>query len=252
MDNDDRLRTELGAAMAGAGGALAVADRLCHACVELLQVDGASISLTLDGEQRGTFGSSGSLGRHLDELQFTLGEGPCLDATNSNRPVLVADLDDATDTRWPAFSREVLRAGIGAVFALPVRLSAQPVGALDLFRVARGPLPDRALAGGLLAAQLAAIPLLDLLADHGEWVSAGQPEDGWTQLASLERVEIYQATGMIMGALDVDASDALVRLRAHAFAHSTTAGQVAAAIVNRWLSLDSPDWRDAPGQGGRR
>ena len=139
MDGHDRLRAELGEAMAGAGGALAVADRLCHACVELLEIDGASISLTLDGEHRGTFGSSGTLGRHLDELQFTLGEGPCLDATSSNRPVLVEDLDDATDTRWPAFSRAVLEAGIGAVFALPVRLSAQPVGALDLFRAGRGP-----------------------------------------------------------------------------------------------------------------
>ena len=91
-----------------------------------------------------------------------------------------------------------------------------------------------------------------MLADHGDWVAAGQPEDGWTQLASLERVEVYQATGMIMGALDVDPTEALVRLRAHAFAHSTTAAQVAAAIVNRWLSLDSPDWREPPREDGPR
>lgn len=250
MDADGRLRAELGAAVSGAGGALAVADRLCQVCVELLEVDGASISLTLDGTNRGTFGSSGALSRHLDELQFTFGEGPCLQATHSNGPVLVPNVDDAQDTRWPAFTGAVLDAGIGAVFALPVRLSAQPVGALDLFRARRGPLTDQALAGGLLAAELAAVPLLDLLAAHGGWQAAGEPEDGWTQLASLERVEVYQATGMIMGALDVDTTEALVRLRAHAFARNTTAGQIAWEIVERRVSLNSSDWRDPPGSAG--
>lgn len=252
MDADERLRAELGAAVSGAGSALAVADRLCQVCVELLPVDGASISLTLDGTNRGTFGASGTLSRHLDELQFTFGEGPCLDATRSNGPVLVADLDDADDLRWPAFTGAVLQAGIGSVFALPVRLSARPVGALDLFRMSRGPLSEQALAGGLLAAELAAVPLLDLLAAHHGWEAAGRPEDGWTQLASLERVEVYQATGMIMGALEVDATEALVRLRAHAFARGDTAAQVALAIVERRVPLDSPDWRDPPTSSQQR
>ena len=243
-----RIRADLGAAMSGAGGALAIADRLCHACVKVLQVDGVSLSLTIDGIKRGTFGASSPLSRHLDELQFTFGEGPCLDATNSDGPILVADLTDPTDTRWPAFTGAVLEAGISSVFALPVRLSAQPVGALDLFRVERGPLPDATLAGGLLAAELAALPLLELLV--GSQDSGGQTDDGWVQLASLERLEVYQATGMIMAALDVDAAEALVRLRARAFATGTTAGQVAWSIVERRVSLDSPDWQDLPGPAG--
>jgi hypothetical protein len=49
----------------------------------------------------------------------------------------------------------------------------------------------------------------------------------------LERVEVYQATGMIIGALDVDAVEALVRLRAHAFAQGRTASEAAWAIVER-------------------
>ncbi len=69
-------------------------------------------------------------------------------------------------------------------------------------------------------------------------------DDGWKQLAALERVEVYQATGMIMGALDVDSSEALVRLRGYAFAHDLTASEVSWAIVERRLLLDTPDWRD--------
>jgi hypothetical protein len=174
MAGNDHLRFELGAAMSGAASPLAAADLLCNACVGLLEVDGASISLALDGMSRGTIGASGDLSRRLDELQFTFGEGPCLDAVNDGRPVLVADLDDPAHTRWPAFTGAVLDAGVGAVFALPVSLSRRRVGALDLFRNERGPMSDDALAGGLLAAELAALPVLDLLTEHRDWDAAGR------------------------------------------------------------------------------
>ncbi len=245
MISDQQLRAELGAVVSGAGTALAVADRLCQACVGLLDVDGASISLTLDGTNRGTFGSSGDLSRRLDALQFTFGEGPCLDAVRQGGPVLVADLDDSAETRWPAFTQAVLKAGISAVFALPVSLSAQRVGALDMYRRRPGALSGQALTGGLLAAKLAALPLLDMLAAHRATVSRGE-EDGWTQLSSLDRVEVYQATGMIVAALDVDATEALVRLRAHAYSRDLTAAEVAWQIVERRLSLNSPDWQETP------
>ena len=243
MGASDRVRAELGAALTEVGSAEEVAERLCRACVELLQVDGASISLTLNGTQRGTLGASGLTSRYLDELQFTYGEGPCLDAVAQGRPVLIADLAGVQD-RWPVYAGPALDAGVSAVFALPVRLSTQPVGALDLYRDRRGPLSADTLAGGMLAAELAALPLLDLMASHTRWDAAGQQGDGWTQLASLEQVEVYQATGMIMGALDADTTEALVRLRAYAFARGMTAGQAAWLIVERQVTLEGPDWHD--------
>ena len=247
MISDQELRAELGAAVSGAGTALAVADRLCRACVGLLDVDGASISLTLDGTNRGTFGSSGDLSRRLDSLQFTFGEGPCLDAVHHGGPVLVADLDDTTETRWPAFSQAVLQAGISAVFALPVSVTHQRVGALDLFRSRPGALTPQGLTGGLLAAELAALPLLDLL---GPDAARKGEQDGWIQLASLDRIEVYQATGMIIGALEIDPATALVRLRANAYARDMTAAELAWQIVERRVTLDSPDWQDLPHRQG--
>ena len=146
MDALERWRDELGAAMAGPNGTLAVADRLCRASAELLHLNGAAISLTMDGMNRGTFGSSSAMSGHLDELQFTFGEGPCLEAASADAPVLVHDLDDTADTRWPAFTGAMLDAGVRVVFALPVRLAARPVGALNLYRTDRGPLSVTALA----------------------------------------------------------------------------------------------------------
>ncbi len=248
MSTDERLRAQLDAAVSGADTARGAADRLCRACVDLLEVDGASISLTLDVSNRGTFGASSALSHRVDALQFTAGEGPCLDAVALGRPVLVADLDDPAERRWPAFTGGAVAAGVHAVFALPVSLSRQRVGALDLYRGRPGALGAPALAGGLLAAELAALPLLDVIAEHAA-ATAGpatdrRPEDGWGQLASLERVEVYQATGMIMGALDVDPVEALVRLRAQAFARGLTAGELAWQVVERQVVLDTPDWRE--------
>lgn len=243
----DGLRADLAVAMDGAASPLAAADQLCHACVALLGVDGASVSFMYEGASRGTFGSSGALSRHLDELQFTFGEGPCLDAVTTGAPALVADLDDPDDTRWPSFRSAALEAGMCAVFALPVAVASNPVGALDLFRGQRGALSADAGFGAFAAADLAALPLLDLMAADVDWESAAQGDDGWEQLASLERTEVYQATGMLVASLDIGPVEALVRLRGYAFGHSLTASEVAWAIVKRRLRLDSEDWRRDPG-----
>lgn len=239
--------------MAGAGGALGAANRLCHACVELLEVDGASVSLTHDGSTRGTFGSSGNMSRRLDELQFTYGEGPCLDAVRQGRPVLVPDLCDPEEDRWPAFAGELIRSGINAVFALPVTIASERIGALDLFRRRAGELSGSALTGGMLAAELAALPLMDLMSSDLDWDVDGRDADGFEQLASLSRVEVYQATGMLIGALDVGPTEALLRLRAYAFAHDMTAAEVAWEVVEGRLSLEPGDWGgpDGPTGGSR-
>jgi hypothetical protein len=237
MDSGERVRADLDAATGAEGGGLAAANGLCVACVGLLGVDGAAISLMHEGASRGTFGSSGELAGRLDELEFTLGEGPCLDTVADGRPVLVADLAGDGEQRWPAFTGAVLDAGVRAVFALPVVIAAVRVGAMNVFRYQPGPLSPDALGGLAHAADLAALPLLDLMGQDSAIRAAGATGDVWSELVSLERVEVYQATGMIMSQIDIDAAQALVRLRAHAYAHDQTATEVAQAVVERRLSF---------------
>lgn len=250
MGAQERLRAGLGASLAGSGGALAAADRLCAACVELLEIDGAAISVTHAGTTQGTFGSSGELSRRLDELQFTFGEGPCLDAVATGLPVVVDDLEDGAEQRWPAFTRALVDSGVRALAAVPVSVARTPVGALDLFSNRPGRLSGQQIVGGLWAAELAALPLLDLMTADVDWAAAGEGGDGWGQLASLERVEVYQATGMIVAQLDVDATEALVRLRAYAFATGATASEVAWAVVRREISFDVRDERPGAAPDG--
>src|SRR6202011_1693620 len=99
------IHEQLLAAVDGRRGGEA-ADRLCEACVVLLDVDAAAISLIFDGTSSGTLGSSGAPARVYDELQFTLGEGPCLDSVAGRVPVLVVDLAD--EPRWPAYGPALL------------------------------------------------------------------------------------------------------------------------------------------------
>lgn len=244
------MREALGDAMTGAPTPLEAADRLCAACVQLLDVDGASISYMGDGTMQGTFGSSGRLSRTMDELQFTYGEGPCLDAVTQCRPVLAPHLDGPVEDRWPVLTQAMLGHGIHAIFALPVAIASTPIGALDLYRRRSGALGEPAMTGGVFAARLAALPLLDLMTADTDWQSAAEGRGSWEQLESLERVEVYQATGMIIAALDVSPADALVRLRAHAISRGLTASEVAYQILDRRLLLDEDDWPEAGGDRG--
>ena len=131
----------------------------------LFDIDAAAISLVFDGATSGTLGSSGEPARIYDELQFTLGEGPCLDSITFKGPVLVADLADPDDARWPIYGPAMLSHRIRGVFAMPVLVAGEHIGALDFFRAQPGDLGEDNLAGAIAAAELAGVPLLDLMND---------------------------------------------------------------------------------------
>jgi ANTAR domain/GAF domain len=232
--------SEMVAAMDGQRGPCA-ADRLCAACVTFLEVDAAAISLIVHGANTGTLGASGDSARTLDELQFTFGEGPCLEAVASAGPVLVADLADPHEVRWPAYTRAMLDKHIRGVFALPVSVGGNYAGALDLYRTDPGQLSNRQLDGALAAAELAQLPLLDLLAEDLVAAVNEPSARGWNELVAISRVEVNQATGVLVAQLGTSATEALVRLRAYAYAHDLSATEVARAILDHRPFLAGAD-----------
>lgn len=232
-----RIEEQLSAAIFGDRGTVA-ADRLCLACVDLLGVDAAAISLVFDGASTATLGVSSSSARMYDEVQFIVGEGPCLESVSSRQPVFAPDLADVTESRWPAYVPAMLAHRIRSVHAMPVVLAGEYVGSLDLFSVRPGQLRGRQVAGALAAATLAEMPLLDLIADDLRASFADPDSDSWSELHQLTRVEVSQATGMLVQQLDVEPAEALVRLRAHAYANNRTATEVARDILDGALHLD--------------
>ncbi|HTI77560.1 MAG TPA: GAF and ANTAR domain-containing protein [Mycobacterium sp.] len=232
------IHDQLLAAVDGRRGVEA-ADRLCEACVVLFDIDAAAISLVFDGAASGTLGSSGESARTYDELQFTLGEGPCLDSVALRSPVLVADLADPDNNRWPIYGPAMLSHRIRGVFAMPVLVAGEHIGALDFFRAQPGQLESDHLAGAIVAAELAGVPMLDLMNDDLHAAVNDPESNAWAELHDLSRAEVSQATGMLVAQLGVDPAEALVRLRAHAYATGRSSTDVARDILERRLKLEA-------------
>ena len=205
----------------------------------LFSIDAAAISLIFAGGSSGTLGSSGATARTYDELQFTFGEGPCLDSVAQRAPILVADLANANDVRWPAYGPAMLDHKIRGIFAIPVVVAGEFVGALDLFRAQPGELHVEHLAGAVVAAELAGIPLLDLMHSDLQAAVNDPDSDAWAEFNALSRTEVSQATGMLVAQLGVEPAEALVRLRAHAYATGRSATDVARDILDRRLQLEA-------------
>src|SRR6202008_4533223 len=81
----------------------------------------------------GITGASDPLAAAIQNEEFTLGEGPATEVRRQGRPVLVSDLEDATSD-WPQFVPAAARLGVGAMYAIPLRIGAVDLGVLVLGR----------------------------------------------------------------------------------------------------------------------
>nr|WP_312038276.1 GAF and ANTAR domain-containing protein [Streptomyces galbus] len=225
-----RIARDLTAAVSGVPPD-AMPDALCRACVALLpDVSGLSASLAGPDEGAGVvLFASDEVASLLAEMQFTLGEGPSAQALRLRAPVLAPDLTRGPDAgRWPLFAVQAVKAGVEAAFSVPLPGAAGPLGTLDLYRDTAGGMGDGQLRTALLVADALtlAVSVLDRASvDTSDVVT-------WLQSAESDREEIHQATGMIMVQLGVSAEEALLRLRARAFAQGTTATHVARAVID--------------------
>lgn len=231
----DSIRAAIHAALLGQASGVDVVRQLCTACVELLPVDGASVSVMSDTDNRATVYATDEVIAHIESVQFTLGEGPCFEAFQIRRPVLVPDLAGMATPSWPLFAAEMIDQPVGAIFAFPLQSGAISIGAMDLYRRTPGWLSTEQIALALHAVDIATLALL--AAQFGAPDGAGE---NWTDLP-LHHEQVHQATGMIVAALDIPAAQALARLRGYAFAHGRLVDEVASDIVDRRLSPHDVD-----------
>lgn len=201
--------------------------QLLRACSDALPVTGAGLALMTERGPAGTLAATDGPATELEELQFTLGEGPCVDASTSGRPALHPDLAVSAPERWPAFAGGALAAGIRAVFALPLRVGAIRLGVMDLYRDAPGALSPAQLREALEYSDAATLLLLHLQAGS---LRAGPP---WDPIPVLDdRAEVHQATGVVSVHAGVSMGEALVLLRARAFAEHRPIGELARDVLD--------------------
>jgi ANTAR domain-containing protein/GAF domain-containing protein len=209
-------------------------ERLCTALARALPASGVGLSLlTADTYGGGTVAASDARSRSLEELQFTLGEGPCIDAYASRRPVLEPDLETHGSRRWPGYSPAAQEHGVRAVFAFPLQVGASRAGALDIYRAEVGALTPDGLTQAFTFADVAMGLLVNGQAHVGDDEAFPELDD-----ALSNRLEVYQAQGMVMVDLGVGIDEAMARLRAHSFAEGRTISAVAQDIVAGRLVLE--------------
>jgi len=210
-------------------------DRVCRGAVEILGVHAAAVILMTDHEAGSVAASCGPRVDTVEDLQFALGEGPCLTAFRSGVAVLEPDLN-ASRERWPVFAPAAEAAGVRAVFAIPLQIGAIRLGVLYLADGRAGPLPAEALADAYALAQIATIATLDEQSGGYDVLDGNTAQDGWSH-----RAVVHQATGMVAAQLDVALADALAGLRARAFALDRSIYDVATDVVARRLRFTQAD-----------
>ena len=214
---------------AGMSGALV---RLCRCAVRSLPAAGSSISLMTDAGTVDLVASSDRRSALVEELQFTLGEGPSWEAFETRSPVLAHQLTGDTSRRWPGYASSASEAGAGSVFAFPLLVGRSRVGVFGLFRDEESWMPADTIADAEAFAEVATAMLLDGQEETGEGSAPGGLHD-----ALASGTAVYQAQGMVMIQLGVGPNEAAVRLRAFAYANSSSLGVVARDIVARRLCL---------------
>jgi len=240
VDDLEEFEAELAAVVAVGGWD--APRRIVELCVARLPVTGAGITLMSDADRQQPLWASDEVAARIDELQFRLAEGPCVEAFLTRRAVVVADITDAHDARWPMFSSAVRDTPARAMVVLPLQAHDALIGILDFYRDRPGLIAPDDLAAARRAADATFWSLLGLrpgatLDESGapDLDEGDEDPHGWLAGAPLEHVSVYQATGMVVAQLGVPPDTALARLRAKAFVEDRPIAEVARDVVERRL-----------------
>lgn len=223
--------------LASESGSAVTVEHACIVCGEVLEAAELPPLAAKGGPVEPVFATD-ERSRELEDLQFTLGEGPALEVMDGGTLVVVTDMTGSeASLRWPMFAPEAIDRGVKSIIAVPIQAGAIKVGVVDCYRELAGLPSVNGQAEALVCAE-AAITL----------AVADVDGPGLAELIDLEftqhRAQVHQATGMVSVQLDIGLADALARLRAHAFAHGRRLSEVAEDVVLRRFAFGRG--RDGP------
>ncbi len=204
---------------------------LADRCVATLDVDAAGIMLVNQYGELQTVGASSEQARLLELFELQHRQGPCMECYRTRVPVSITDLRGQAQ-QWPEFAGMALAAGFGALHALPMRLRAEAIGALNLFCVKPGALSDATIRVGQAMADVATIGLLQARAISHSELLADQ-----LQHALNGRVLIEQAKGVLAERLRIDMGEAFEILRRYSRNHNMFVSTVAEAVIGGTVNM---------------
>ncbi|MEW2570879.1 GAF and ANTAR domain-containing protein [Streptomyces sp. NPDC047070] len=206
-------------AATGPGHERGMPQRVAEALCEALPVDGVTLALWTETPHRRMLYATNAAAQRLEELQFEVGEGPCVSAAAIGRPLMVEDLQGAV-TPWPLFgplARERLST-VGAIYAFPLVEGHAHLGTADMLRFDAGPLGVEAEAAARLAVRAAALILLTARI---------------TPVLDVHWQRTHVATGVMAERLGISPTEALARLRSTALGTGRPLPDVTEDVLTR-------------------
>jgi GAF domain-containing protein len=187
--------------------------------------DGAGLTL-LERQRPDTIVASADFVRAVDEVQYRVGEGPCLLAVEERAIQVSGSL--SAEARWPHFGPPAGRLGVHSALSLPLIVGAQTVGALNVYGKAFNAFSDQSIDIGRRFSGPAAVT-----AAHALLLEESRRVNEQLERALTSRAVIDQAIGIVMSRAGVTAEEAFQELRTLSQIGHVKLVQVARQLVDQ-------------------
>lgn len=200
-------------------------DVASRAVVDVPPALSCGVTVRREGEPL-TMASSDAFANRLDDIQYSVDDGPCLHALRASETVVISDLD--ADDRWPVFRSQGLAEGLAATLSAPMIALGQAVGALNLYSKTPHSFDDGASTRAhRFAEQAAGAVALAVTLSHQTQLNAH------LEAALASRTTIDQAIGVIMREQRCDAAQAFTILRAASNRRNLKLRDIAAELITK-------------------
>ena len=234
MEVPERLRddlAELSGLLVEHGTLETVLRRVAELAVTAIgSCDACGVSL-VHGNRVSSTVATDDVARRVDDHQYRIDQGPCLQAARTGEIYKIDDM--ATDTRWPDFARHAAEEGVASSYSLPLTVGDHTMGALNLYsRHSRfGPEDEQV---GQAFGRQAAVALTNAQAYQRTRDLVDQLNE-----AIQSRDVIGQAKGILMARENLTADAAFERLRHLSQSHNVKLRDVAEQVVDE-VRADRP------------
>ena len=197
---------------------------LTESVAAVLGLSGSGVTMAEDGRLRFVTAVSQASGE-LERVQEQQQSGPCQDAYDTGEVVCVTDVRVETN-RWPEFAAAAARLGVAGVAGIPMRLTNQTIGALNLYAPEPREWSEDDIAAAAVLADVATSYVINASKMHQQQQLSQQ-----LQQALESRVVIEQAKGITAQRQTVTVDEAYHLMRGHARSNNASIRAVAEAIV---------------------
>jgi GAF domain-containing protein len=200
--------------------------------MDVLSASAGGVLLTNRDGDLDVLASSDERMRRLELFQLQGEEGPCIESFHTHSPVAETDLATAKE-RWPRFAPMALTQGYRTVYAFPMRLREQVIGALNVFHRDPGAAETADFNVAQAFTDVATIGILQHKA-----VSEARELAEQLQTALNSRVVLEQAKGVLAERAGLSVDDAFAGLRGYVRNHNLRLHDTAGRIVSGSLGVE--------------